>query len=109
MDLFDKREKTGFIVFETKYIQGHAPRKDNENMTALMKGLSAVKHHDKDAMTAGIKALIQLKIEQHQKQTIQTRIKKLVRDESKAKKRIEDTLRKTRFMSQIQEDKIQKM
>ena len=68
----------------------------------MFKGLSAVKYSESQTITAGIKAMVKLKIEEHQRQAIQTRIQKLTRDEAQAKRRIDEALRRTNFVTQIQ-------
>lgn len=67
----------------------------------MYKGLSAVKYSENQTLTNGIKALVKLKIEEHETQTLQSRIRKLSRDEAKTKRKIDQVLRQTEFISKI--------
>lgn len=114
LDLFNKKKKCGTIIIETKYINGKAPKQDvtrmsapidvpqDQQVAALYKGLSSVKYSESQSITSGIKAFVRLKIEEHQKNVIHTRIQKLARDEAKVKKRIDVALKRTDFVNTIQ-------
>lgn len=80
----------------------------NNPMAALYKGLSAVKYNEESTITDGLKAYVKLKIEEHQKGMIKSRIGKLERDEARLKRKIEEALRQTHFVNQIQNQRKRK-
>ena len=65
----------------------------NHQIAALYKGLSAVKYNEENTITTGLKAYVKLKIEEHQRGMIKSRIFKLERDEARLKRKIGEALR----------------
>lgn len=98
VDLFDKREKVGVLKLIAQYDYGEIKKKpmkqvNESGLAALWKGCSSVKYDDEQILTQGLKIAMRIKIEEHQKNTIEARIRKLQREETSAKKRIEAAMR----------------
>ena len=69
-----------------------------------MLGMSAFTTLD-NAITEGMKANIKLKIQTHQKASIEARIMRLTKEEESAKIRINKTQRETDFLANIAREK----
>ena len=94
--MFNKREKTGILTIRARYDYGEIKKrtKINENgLAALWKGCSSVKFEDGQILSEGMKIAMRVKIEEHQNKTIEARIKKLQREETSAKRRIDAAMR----------------
>jgi len=74
---------------------------------ALWKGCPSNKQSYEQALTIGMQAAIRVKIQEHQRQAIEARIRKLQVDEERAQKKISDAEREAAFVAKMQEDKEQ--
>ena len=106
VDLYDKKKKKcGTLTFKAKFIYVKVAKPVNLTAsTSLWKGMSATINLN-NARTEGMRATINLKLQSHHKNSIQSRLFKLAKEEERAKKRITDANREAEFLQRIANDK----